>query len=234
MAGKLYLIPNTLGNSPIDRVIPAYNSELINSLRYYIVENIRTARRFLSKSKIQTKIDDLVFFELNKRTSAHEYQQYLEPLLRGEDMGIISESGCPAVADPGAEIVAIAHNFNIAVVPLVGPSSILLALMGSGFNGQRFAFNGYLPIDAKKRVAALKFDEQRSVKEQLTQIYIETPYRNEQLLQAMLKTLKPATKLCVAVDISLDSQQIISREVRDWKHLNIKLHKRTAVFLILA
>ncbi len=235
MKGKLYLIPNTLGNSPIDRVIPSYNTELINSIKYYIVENIRTARRFLSKSKIKTKIDDLVFFELNKHSSKQDYNKYLEPiLLQGCDMGIISEAGCPAVADPGAEIVAIAHTFQIEVVPLVGPSSILLALMASGFNGQNFAFNGYLPIDAHKRTAAIKLDEQRSAKENLTQIYIETPYRNEQLLKAMLKTLKPTTKLCIAVDISLDSQQIISETVEIWKNININLHKRTAVFLLHA
>ncbi len=232
--GKLYLIPNTLGNSLIDRVIPAFNSKLINDIKYYIVENIRTARRFLSKSKIKTKIDDLVFFELNKHTSEHDYHEYLNPLLKGNDMGIISEAGCPAVADPGSEIVALAHNLDIEIMPLVGPSSILLALMGSGFNGQRFCFNGYLPINAQKRTASIKRDEQRSAKENMTQIYIETPYRNEQLLQAMLKTLKPTSKLCVAADISLDSQQIISKQVRDWHNVNIKLHKRTAVFLIYA
>ncbi len=234
MKGKLYLIPNTLGDSPIDRVIPNFNSELINSISYYIVENIRTARRFLSKSKIKTKIDDLVFFGLNKHTDVSDYHKFVEPLLNGNDVGIISESGCPAIADPGAEIVSIAHTYNVEVIPLIGPSSIFLSLMASGFNGQRFAFNGYLPIDAHKRINQLKKDEQLSYKENVTQIYIETPYRNKQLLDAMLKTLKPSTKLCLAVDISLDSQNIISKTVKQWKTVKIDLHKRTAVFLFLA
>lgn len=234
MKGKLYLIPNTLGDSSIDRVIPQYNSDLINKINHYIVENIRTARRFLSKSKIKTKIDDLEFFELNKHTKPEDIHSFLAPLHNGIDMGVISEAGVPAVADPGAEIVRIAHESNIKVVPLVGPSSILMALMGSGFNGQSFAFNGYLPVKPPARVNQIKNDELKSKKEGQTQIYIEAPYRNMQLLESFLKTLNTNTKLCVAVDISLESEKIITKTVKSWKKQKIDLHKRPAIFIVQA
>jgi 16S rRNA (cytidine1402-2'-O)-methyltransferase len=223
-----------MGESEIDQVIPFFNTALINKIDYYIVENIRTARRFLSKSKIETKIDDLVFYELNKHTQPEELAEFIKPLLNGKDIGLISEAGCPAVADPGADIVALSHNSDIEVVPLVGPSSILLALMASGFNGQSFAFNGYLPVKSPARVAKLKKDEQRSRTEGQTQIYIEAPYRNRQLLDAMIATLNPTTKLCVAIDLTLDSQQITTKTVKAWKQNKPEFHKRPAIFLFQA
>lgn len=234
MAGKIYLIPNTLGDSSIERVIPSFNSKLINEINYYIVENIRTARRFLSKSGIKTKIDDLTFFELNKHTNPEALESYFAPIQKGESIGIISEAGLPAIADPGAEIVKIAQNKNIEVVPLVGPSSILMALMASGFNGQSFAFNGYLPIKQPARTNKIKQDELRSKKEGQTQIYIEAPYRNMQLLDSFIKTLNSNTKLCIAVDLSLDSEYIKTKSIKQWKNQKVDLHKRPAIFMILA
>lgn len=234
MKGKLYLIPNTLGDSPIERVLPQYNSELINKIDHYIVENIRTARRFLSKSGIKTKIDNLEFFELNKHTQPEDIHSFLSPLNNGIDMGVISEAGVPAVADPGAEIVRIAHESGIKVVPLVGPSSILMALMASGFNGQSFAFNGYLPVKPPERVKQIKNDELKSKKEGQTQIYIEAPYRNMQLFDSFIKTLNPGTKLCIAVDISLESENIITNTVKSWKKNKVEIHKRPAIFIVQA
>ncbi len=234
MKGKLYLIPTTIGESEIDNVIPQFNSNLLNQINYFIVENVRSARRFLSKSQIKTKIDDLVFFELNKHTPPEELASFIKPVLNGESIGLISEAGCPAVADPGADIVALAHHSNIEIVPLVGPSSILLALMASGFNGQSFAFNGYLPIKAPARAAKLKKDEQRSKIEGQTQIYIEAPYRNMQLLETIVSTLNPNTRLCIAADLTLDSQYVVTRLVRKWKEVKPALHKRPTIFLFQA
>jgi len=234
MKGKLYLMPNTLGDSPIEHIIPPYNSELINQIQYYIVENIRTARRFLSKSGIKTKIDDLEFFELNKHTQPEELNSFIQPMLNGHDVGVISEAGCPAVADPGADIVKLCHDADIEVIPLVGPSSILLALMASGFNGQSFAFNGYLPVKSPERISQLKKDEQRSKKEGQTQIYIEAPYRNMQLLDAMITSLNPATSLCVAVDLTLENQLVITKSVKSWRKIKPSLHKRPVIFLFQA
>jgi 16S rRNA (cytidine1402-2'-O)-methyltransferase len=234
MKGKLFLIPNTLGESPVNNVIPAYNCEIINSIHFYIVENVRTARRFLSKSKINTKIDDLQFFVLNQHTTPEEFVQYLKPLYDGHHVGVISEAGCPVVADPGSEIVKIAHQNDIEVVPLVGPSSIFLALMASGFNGQNFSFNGYLPINQSDRNVKIKKDEQRSKSEHQTQIYIETPYRNNHLLDSLLTTLNGETKLCLAADITLETEFIKTKSVNQWKKQKPDLNKRPAIFLFLA
>jgi len=231
MRGKLYLIPNTLGDSPVENVIPAYNLEIINSIRFYIVENVRTARRFLSKCKIQNKIDDLQFFVLDQHTNPAEYSQYLKPVVEGNHIGIISEAGCPAVADPGSEIVRMAHEADIEVIPLVGPSSILLALMGSGFNGQSFSFNGYLPIKQDERSAKLKRDESRSRIENQTQIYIETPYRNMHLFDSIMDSLNPNTRLCIAADLSLENEFIKTRTIKQWKTSRPELHKRPTIFL---
>lgn len=234
MKGKLYLIPNTLGESSIERVIPAFNSELINHIQYYIVENIRTARRFLAKSGITIKIDDLVFFELNKHTPVEQFSSFLKPIAEGHDIGIISEAGVPAVADPGADIVKLAHEAQIDIIPLVGPASILLALMASGFNGQSFAFNGYLPVKGPERAEQIKKDEQRSKREGQTQIYIEAPYRNMQLLESMIKHLNPTTRLCIASDLTLENEYIKTKMVKDWKKKQPVLHKRPTIFLFLA
>lgn len=232
--GKLYLIPNTLGDSAVETVIPAYNLQIINEINHYIVENIRTARRFLSKCGIRTKIDDLVFFVLDQHTKVEEYGRFLTPLHEGKPLGIISEAGCPAVADPGSEIVKMAHEMNIEVIPLVGPNSVILALMASGFNGQSFSFNGYLPVKPDERIARLKKDEQRSRNENQTQIYIETPYRNMQLLESFISSLHPETKICIAADLTLETREIKTRKIKEWKNQRPALHKRPVIFLLHA
>ncbi len=234
MKGKLYLIPNTLGDSDLNNVLPPFNIEIINTINHYIVEDVRTARRFLSKCGIKTKIDDLQFYLLNKHNPSEEIHDFLAPIMQGNAVGIISEAGCPAVADPGAEIVRLAHEADIEIVPLVGPSSILLALMASGFNGQRFAFNGYLPVKDQERTPQLKKDEQRSRTEGQTQIYIETPYRNMQLLKAMVDCLNPGTMLCIATDLSLETEQIKTKTIKDWKSSKIDINKRPSIFLFMS
>ena len=232
--GKLFLIPNTIGDTEIEKVIPAYNLELMNTIFCYIVENVRTARRFLSKCKIANKIDDLQFFILNEHTNPIEYKQFILPALKGMHLGIISEAGCPAIADPGAEIVKLAHLNEIEVVPLVGPTSIILALMASGFNGQRFSFNGYLPVKPDERATRIRKDEQRSRQEQQTQIYIETPYRNNPLIESFLANLHPETRLCIAVNLSSSLEFIKTRTINQWKGKIPDLNKQPAIFLFHA
>ncbi len=200
--GTLYLIPITLGESPISQVIPEYNNTIINEIDVYIVENIKTARRFLKKAGILKPIDELTFFEIDKRSNTSNYPTFIKPLAEGKNIGVLSEAGCPGVADPGAEIVALAQELNYKVVPLVGPSSILLSLMASGFNGQSFCFNGYLPIEQKDRIYKLKDLERLAFREKQTQLFIETPYRNMPLLKDILVTLNNNTKLCIAVYIT--------------------------------
>lgn len=230
MSASLYLIPVTLGDTAVSKVLPPYNREIILSIKYFIVENVRTARRFLKQTDSEINIDELTFFVLNQHTCKEEIAEFLQPLQSGNSIGILSEAGCPAVADPGSDVVALAQQKKIPVVPLVGPSSILMALMASGFNGQSFAFNGYLPIDADQRIKALKTFEQKIYSEDQTQLFIETPYRNEKLLQDILKTCKPSTKLCIAVDITLDTEQIISKSVLEWKKGLPELSKRPCIF----
>lgn len=229
---KLYLIPTTLGDSKIERVIPAYVTEIINTTKYFVVENLRTARRFLKKVNREINIDELKFFEYNKHTDAREFGKFLAPIKEGHDVGIISEAGCPAVADPGAGLVDLAHRKHIKVVPLVGPSSILMSLMASGMNGQNFAFNGYLPIEKKERVIALKKLEALSGERGQTQIFIETPYRNNKLIETIIQNLHNNTKLCVAVNISLDNEYIKTKTVAEWKKSEFDFHKQPAIFLI--
>jgi len=228
----LYLIPVTLGETEISKVLPPYNKEIITSIRHFIVENVRTARRFLKLTDPEIEIDSLTFYTLNKHTSDAELSSFLKPIEDGYSVGIISEAGCPAVADPGADVVAIAQRKNIPVVPLVGPSSILLALMASGFNGQNFAFHGYLPIDAGERIKSLKILEQRIYSENQTQLFIETPYRNGKLVEDILKTCKPTTLLCIATDITLDSEFIKTKSVAEWKKQVPELSKRPCIFAI--
>ena len=227
---SLYLIPVTLGETEISRVLPDYNKNIILSLRYFIVEDIRSARRFLKKTDPSIIPDELTFFVLNKHTSPEEISGFLQPVEDGHSIGIISEAGCPAIADPGADIVAIAQQKNIPVVPLVGPSSILLALMASGFNGQRFAFHGYLPIDPAQRVKYLKNLEQSIYFDDQTQLFIETPYRNDKMLADILKTCKPETKLCIAADITLDSEFIKTKSIAEWKKQIPNLSKKPCIF----
>ena len=231
--GTLYLIPTTLSDCELLHVLPDGNTPIIRKLKVFIVENIRTARRFLKQVDSNIIIDELQFFELNQHTDLNHINKYLEPLLKAEDVGIISVAGCPAIADPGADIVALAQAQKIKVVPLVGPSSILLSLMASGFNGQSFAFHGYLPIEKGQRVDKLKQLERRIYSEQQTQLFIETPYRNRQMVDELLKSLQPQTKLCIAVDITSDTEDIRTKTISEWKKSVIpELHKRPCIFLI--
>ncbi len=229
----LYLIPTMLGETEdLSSVLPAGNAEIITGLKYFIVENLRTARRFLKKVNRDINIDELTFFELNKHTKPEEVSQFLQPLKAGNDVGIISEAGCPAIADPGADVVALAQKLNFRVVPLVGPSSILLSLMASGFNGQSFAFLGYLPVQQGDRVKALKKMESRIYSEDQTQIFIETPYRNMKMLDDILATCQPNTKLCVAADITLETEYIKTNPISVWKKQKPNLNKRPCIFLL--
>ena len=203
METALYLIPVPLGETPVGQVLPAYNAEIIRNISVFIVENVRSARRFLKKADNSINIDDIEFYELNEHTNKNSIGNYLDPIIKeGKPMGVISEAGCPAVADPGADIVALAQKKNIRIIPLVGPSSILMSVMASGFSGQSFAFNGYLPAKPQERAQKLKQLEQRCYKENQTQLFIETPYRNAQMIESILKTCRPETKLCIASGIT--------------------------------
>jgi len=232
--GNLYLIPTTLGESDTARVIPSEVSSIVKGISYFIVENIRTARRYLRKMDPTLNIDDLTFFELNQHTDSQVTESYLNPILEGFDVGIISEAGCPGIADPGAEVVRQAHIKHIRVIPLVGPSSILLSLMASGMNGQNFAFIGYIPVKPAERVKAIREIEKRSGVEKQTQIFIEAPYRNTQLINDLINTLNDQTRLCIACDITLDTEYIKTQTVSQWKKGVPDLNKRPAIFLIQA
>jgi 16S rRNA (cytidine1402-2'-O)-methyltransferase len=233
MKGKLYLFPATLGDSPADQSLPSFHLQLIKDKRYFVVEELRSARRFLKKICPEIVIDDLNFSLLNEHTAFSELTGMLAPALDGNDMVLLSEAGLPCVADPGASLVALAHEHGIRVVPLTGPSSLYLALMASGMNGQNFVFHGYLPVDQRERGQRIKQLESDSRSKDQTQIFIETPYRNNQLLQAILQTCKPDTRLCVAVDLTLQSEWVKSQSVGKWNKGSIPdLNKRPAVFLI--
>lgn len=234
MPGKVYLIPNTLGDTATADVIPSGVVHVLHSLKYFIVEDIRNARRFLVKTGYPHKIDDIVFFELNKHTVLTEIPDFLAPCMEGIDVGIISEAGVPAVADPGALVADAAHIRGIRVVPLTGPSSILMALMASGMNGQNFAFRGYLPVDKKELSISLKDMETRSKRENQTQIFIETPYRNSRLFEEILKVCQSSTKLCIAKNITTDKENIEVKTIDEWRKSKSDLDKQPAVFLIQA
>ncbi len=214
--------------------LPAANAELLATCRTFIVEELRTARRFLKKAGYPYAIDDTVFYELNEHTSPEEVGNYLDAIERGENIGLLSEAGLPCVADPGAMITRVAQRRGIEVVPLVGPSSLMLALMASGFNGQSFAFNGYLPVDKSKRAAAIRHLEERLHREHQTQLFIEAPYRNNQMLEALSTVLQPQTMICVACDLTLPTQYIRALSAARWQkeREKVNLHKRNTVFLI--
>lgn len=232
METALYLLPVTLGDTPVEQVLPAYNKEIILGIKHFIVEDVRSARRFLKKVEASINIDELTFYPLNKHTSPDDLSGYLKPLQEGYSMGVISEAGCPAVADPGADVVAIAQRKNLKVVPLVGPSSIILSVMGSGFNGQSFAFHGYLPIEAADRIKRLKELEGRIYSENQTQLFIETPYRNNKMMEDILKTCRPQTKLCIAANITCEGEYIHTKTIREWKGHLPDLTKVPCIFLI--
>jgi 16S rRNA (cytidine1402-2'-O)-methyltransferase len=228
----LFLIPVPLGDTEHRLVLPEYNREIVGKLRYFIVENVRTARRFIRKADPGISIDELTFFELNKHTSPESLASFIEPIGRGESVGVISEAGCPAVADPGADIVAMAQRSGYRVVPLVGPTSIILALMASGFSGQRFAFHGYLPVDATARAQRIKTLEARAQTDDETQIFIETPYRNNKLAAEIVRICKPATKLCIASEITCEGEDIRSLTVKEWRAQMPDLDRKPTLFLI--
>ena len=232
LLGKIYLIPTTLGDcDPLD-VLPQTIKRAVELIDDYIVENEKTARKFI-KSIVPEKVQSsLKLSALNKHTEVSEHNQMIQPCLNGINVGIMSEAGCPGVADPGAAIVKIAHEKGIQVVPLVGPSSILLAIMASGMNGQSFTFNGYLPIDSAEKKSTLKSLEKLSQDKNQSQIFIETPYRNNKLLEDILQTLQPSTHLCIATDITLPTEFIKTARVQDWKKITVDLHKRPTIFII--
>lgn len=232
MEPALYLLPVTLGDTPLDKVLPSYNLEVIAHIRHFIVEDVRSARRFLKKVNKEFDIDSMTFYPLNKHTSPADISGYLKPLQEGNPMGVISEAGCPAVADPGADVVAIAQQKNLKVVPLVGPSSIILSVMASGFNGQSFSFNGYLPIEAGERAKKLKQLEQRVYTEQQTQLFIETPYRNNRLMEDILHHCRPQTRLCIAANITCEDQYIKTQSVKNWQGHLPDLSKTPCIFLL--
>lgn len=232
MQAALYLIPVTLGDTGHRRVLPEYNRDIVRSIRHFIVENVRTARRFLKKADPAIVIDELTFYELNKHTASDAVAGYLTPLAKDEPVGVISEAGCPAIADPGADVVAIAQRKGYKVIPLVGPSSILLSVMASGFNGQSFAFHGYLPIDAAQRTATIKKLEERVYTENQTQLFIETPYRNGKLLEELIRTCRPSTRLCIASNVTCADEFICTRPVKEWNGHMPDLDKKPTIFLI--
>jgi 16S rRNA (cytidine1402-2'-O)-methyltransferase len=232
--GTLYLIPCTLGDTPAEQVLPQYVIEVARKLGHFVVEQPKSARHFLSALKPERSIQSLHFATLNEHTAANELPELLAPLLAGHDIGIISEAGCPGVADPGANLVNLAQRNGIRVVPLVGPSSILLALMASGLNGQCFAFHGYLPIAEMERKKAIATLEAESIRRNQTQLFIETPYRNDRMFSTLLAQCRPETLLCVATDITLPGEQIRTHSIAQWKSLPApQLNKRQSLFLLL-
>lgn len=232
--GTLYLIPVTLGGSSLELVLPAQVVHIARQLDTFIVENEKTARQFLTLAKTAKPIRELQLLTLNEHTASKELPSLLTPLMEGRDVGLISEAGCPGIADPGADLVRLAHQKNIRVVPLVGPSSILLSLMASGFNGQRFTFLGYLPAEKGERIQKIREIEKKSQQLQETQIFIEAPYRNQHLLQDLVNTCHTSTRLCIACNISLDNELIASKSVAEWKKATLPdLHKQPTVFLLL-
>lgn len=228
----LYLFPSNLSEAPVGDVLPQANIGLISQVKYFIVENVRTARRFLKKCNRDINIDELTFSVLNVNTNPVDIPSLLAPLEQGHDMGIISEAGCPAVADPGALVVAEAHRRGFKVMPLVGPSSILLSLMGSGFNGQSFSFIGYLPIHPQERTAALKQLHADIMRHDRTQIFIETPYRNNKLIADIIAALPPSVRLCVATDLTGPGQRIITLPLSQWRKQQLDFDKTPAIFLL--
>lgn len=235
MTGTLYLIPVPLGPTPPQESLPANVLAVVRPLTQFVVEQAKTARAFLKAAGTDTPLQELQLAELNEHTKAEALDRLLAPLRNGQDVGLLSEAGCPAVADPGANLVALAQSENIRVVPLIGPSSLLLGLMASGLNGQRFAFQGYLPAKEAERTKALRDLESESRKRQQTQIFIETPYRNRQMFDSILQSCQPATRLAVATDLTLPGESVLTRTIQQWKKQTPpEIERRPTVFLLLA
>jgi 16S rRNA (cytidine1402-2'-O)-methyltransferase len=233
MKGTLFLIPSTLGETSPVNILPEKNLEIIEKLHHFVVEDLRTARRFLKKIQPGTDIDTKTFQILNEHTRPEEIASLLFPILDGHDMGLLSEAGLPCVADPGASLVSHAHENGVKIVPLTGPSSVFLALMASGFNGQNFAFSGYLPIDKRERILKIKELEAQAYQKDQTQIFIETPYRNHRMMEALTSTCHPQTRICIAFDLTLPGETIMTYTAKQW---NVNkwpdIHKKPAVFLL--
>lgn len=234
MSGKVYLIPIVIANDTQETVLPSQVRAAIQACDLFMVENIRTARRFISSLQLGIDIEKLQFETLDKNTSYEDCFALIQPALEGKNIGVMSESGCPGIADPGAKLVHMAHQLKLRVIPLVGPSSILMALMASGFNGQSFTFHGYLPIDKKERGQAIKRMEKESNEKDRTQVFMDTPYRNEQLLDDLIKHLRSNTWVCIAKDITGDAEFIKSQPIEKWKKQKPKLHKVPSMFLLYA
>lgn len=232
--GKLFLIPNLLAPGTIDSVLPCNIKETVDQTEYFFAEDLRTARRFLSELKVSKRIEDLKFYQVDKDTSAEEVKTFFNEIPRDENIGVISEAGCPCIADPGSLAVFEAHKLGIEVVPIVGPSSILLALMASGLNGQSFVFHGYLPIERNSRSKAIKGIEKDSLQKKQTQVFMETPYRNNKLAEEILGVCNPETRLCVAANLTGSNQFILTKAIKDWKKSFPDLNKQPAIFLMLA
>jgi 16S rRNA (cytidine1402-2'-O)-methyltransferase len=232
MKGILYLVPNTLGNPDTSLTIPNGIIARVSDIKLFIVENLRNARRYLKSLNKDINIDSLTFFELNEHTAVEEIPAFLDQVEKGMDAAIISEAGVPGVADPGATVVRIAHEKGIRVVPLTGPSSLLLALMASGLNGQSFCFHGYLPVKRPERIKKIREIEQLAIRKGETQMFIEAPYRNDPLLSDILNTCHPSTLLCIAADITMETEFISTRSTGAWKNKKPTLHKRPVLFLI--
>ena len=230
--GKLILIPNLIGDENFKNVLTEKVIQTIKETNFFIVENIRTVRRYIKKIVPEKSIDKITFFAYGKHNSFNIQEDFLKNILLGNDIGIISEAGIPAVADPGSKIVEYAHKFNIKVTPLVGASSILLALMSSGMNGQNFAFNGYLPIEKKDQIKKIKYLESICKKTNQTQIFMETPYRNNKLFNTIINVCHGNTKLCIASNITQNNESIITKEIREWKTIKINIDKQPTIFLI--
>ncbi len=233
--GTLYLIPNTLGKTPENNTIPEYVLNVIRRMDVLIVENVQTSARYLQWVGDTIPEYKIEFLLLNKKTPIHEIASFLNPLKKGKDAGLLSEAGCPVVADPGSELIKMAHDQGIKVSPLVGPSSILLALMGSGFNGQQFSFHGYLPIDKNNRQGVIQKLEQQSKQSGGTQIFMEAPHRNDDIVKDVIRYCNPNTRFCTATNLTLPEEQIISRKISDWRKVSdFSIHKEPTIFLLYA
>lgn len=236
----LYLIPVTLGDTLHEQVLPPYNATVVSNIRHFVVEEIRTARRFLRRMDSQFPIDDCTFYEMGKHAGSHNaqkqqptYQDAIKVLASGTDVGVISEAGCPAVADPGTDVVLMAQRRGIQVIPLVGPNSMIMAIMASGLSGQSFAFNGYLPVDENDRAKRLKVLESRAQSEHQTQLFIETPFRNRKMIEALCRTLRPTMRMCIAAGITTADQWIKTMTIAEWRRTKLPdLSKIPAIFLI--
>ena len=231
--GRLFLVPALLGNTTPEKVLPQGTLDMVRTLRFFVVENVRTARRMLSKMKMPCPIEELVFVELDNHNIANpDFMTYLAPALDGHDIGLMSEAGTPCVADPGALIVELAHQAGITIVPLTGPNAMILALMASGFNGQSFRFHGYLPIKNPDRINAIRTLERTSASNDETELFIETPFRNNAMINDLLKTCRHNTMLCVASNITMPDEKIVSKSIADWKTVKYDWNKKPAVFLL--